>query len=284
MKVNPYLAAMNDRAYEKPIISILGCGWYGMALGMALAKEGFLVKGSTTSSEKLPSLKANGIEPYLVTFEKEQTQFDAAFFDCEILIISIPPRRNSPDLNDYPNKIANIAIAAQHVKQVLFISSTGVYPEGNFIVNETNVPQPNSDSGKVMYAAEEILRSRSFTTTVVRFGGLIGPERTLTKHFAGKTAIANGVAPINLIHLNDCIGLTKAIIEHKAFGLIYHGVTPDHPSRADFYTKNCLAHGLAKPNFINELLTWKQIESINVPQMGYEYQIKNWDDWLKNIS
>jgi nucleoside-diphosphate-sugar epimerase len=271
-------------ANQKPTISILGCGWYGMALGRDLVKKGYAVKGSTTSINKLPVLQANGIDPYLINFEVGTTLFDARFFDCEILIISIPPKRNSLNLSNYPTKIAAIASAAKDVKHILFISSSGVYQDGNFSVDETIVPDPASESGKVMFAAEEVLRKNPlFTATIIRFAGLIGPDRTLTKHLAGKEKIANGLAPINLIHLTDCIGLTEAIIEQRAFGKIYHGVTPHHPTRADFYIKNCLAHRMAKPDFINELLTWKIIESVNVPRnLNYRYQIKDWDKWLKS--
>jgi nucleoside-diphosphate-sugar epimerase len=275
---------MDKSKSQKPTISILGCGWYGMALGTALAEEGYCVKGSTTTSLKLPLIKANGITPYLVNFEIGETAFGSGFFDCDILLISIPPKRNSPTLNDYPIKIASIADAAKHVKHVIFISSSGVFEDGNFIVDETDKPNPQSDSGKVMLAAEKILQNKpSFSTTIIRFAGLIGPERTLTKHFAGKKEIANGLAPINLILLSDCIGLTIAIIKLNAFDAIYHGVTPHHPTRADFYTKTCLAHGLEKPAFINELLIWKKIESINVPaKLNYSYKVKDWDEWLES--
>lgn len=274
---------MNNTS-QKPTISILGCGWYGMALGAELVKKGYKVKGSTTSSAKLRVLNANGIDPYLISFEVENTFFDPTFFDCEILIISIPPKKNSPNFTNYPLKTAAIALAAQQVKQVIFISSTGVYQDGNFSVDETIIPNPTSESGKILFAAEQILKkSAFFTTTIIRFAGLIGPERTLTKHFAGKEKIANGLAPINLIHLNDCIGLTKTIIEQSDFGKIYHGVTPHHPTRAEFYTKTCMLHGLETPNFINELLTWKIIESVNVPvNLNYQYKITNWLKWLES--
>jgi glycerol-3-phosphate dehydrogenase len=35
------------------VISILGCGWYGTALAVDLIEKGILIKGSTTSTEKM---------------------------------------------------------------------------------------------------------------------------------------------------------------------------------------------------------------------------------------
>lgn len=273
---------------RKEKVSILGCGWYGFALAKKLIENGYAVKGSTTSEDKMAVFKSANIQPYLVNFEAGKTEYDVDFFHCGILFICIPPKKNSPQLLDFPIKIKNIAEIASkaNVKQVVFISSTKVYQDGNFVVNENTIPQPATDSGKAILTAENILKqNKSFTTTIIRFAGLIGPERNLAKHFAGKKDISNGLAPINLIHLTDCIGITEAIIKQKAFGKIYHGVTPNHPTRKDFYTKACIASSLEKPSFIAELLDWKQIESKNVSEvLAYEYVFKNWDKYFETLA
>ncbi|WP_316785800.1 NAD(P)H-binding protein [Pedobacter frigiditerrae] len=264
-------------------ISILGCGWYGLAMAKALVADGYHVNGSTTSEEKLETFKKLNIKPYLINFNGESVNYDESFFNCDVLIISIPPKRNVQA--DYPNKIKNIALAAEkaNVKQIIFISSTGIFQNGNFIVDDETIPEPNTTAGEVLLAAEKVLKeNQALTTTIIRFAGLIGPERNLAKYFAGKTDIANGLAPINLIHLDDCIGITKAIIEQKAFGNIYHGVTPSHPSREEFYTKACLSSGFEKPEFIDELLDWKQVESKNVARfLAYQFKIENWMEYAE---
>ncbi|RZK37227.1 MAG: SDR family NAD(P)-dependent oxidoreductase [Pedobacter sp.] len=268
---------------ENKSISILGCGWYGLAMAKALVAAGYHLNGSTTSEEKLENFKKLNIKPYLINFDGESVNYDESFFTCDVLIISIPPKRNAQA--DYPSKIRNIALAAKkaNIKQVIFISSTGIFQNGNFVVDEETIPMPNTPAGEVLLSAENVLKeNQTFTTTIIRFAGLIGPERNLAKHFAGKTGIANGLAPINLIHLDDCIGITKAIIEQKAFGNIYHGVTPNHPSRKDFYTKACLASGFEKPEFIDELLDWKQVESKNVASnLAYQFKIRNWMEYAE---
>ena len=257
---------------EIKTIGILGCGWYGFALAEALLADGYEVKGSTTSENKLAQLKEAVIMPYIVNLATHE--FDADFFNCDVLIISIPPRKNNNALVSYVDQIKMIAEIAK-AKQVIFISSTGIYQDGNFIVDENTIPEPTSETGKSLLAAETTLRDNpDFTTTVIRFGGLIGPNRNLAKHFAGKTDISNGLAPINLIHLYDCIGITKAVLSKKAFGIIYHGVSPIHPTRAAFYTQACINSGFEKPEFINELLDWKQIESVVIPRvLNYKWKV-----------
>lgn len=252
---------------KRETISILGCGWYGLALASALIADGYPVKGSTTSEGKLASFEEIGIKPYLVNLASGKDAFDIDFFTSDVLVICIPSRKKNDESISLIDQLKTIC-ALTKSKQVIFISSTGIYQDGNFVVDENVMPEPTSEIGKSLLAAETLLKqSHPFTTTIIRFGGLFGPNRNLAKHFAGKKEIANGLAPVNLIHLDDCIGLTKAILQKKAFGFIYHGVSPIHPTRVDFYTQACLNSRFEKPEFVNELLAWKQIESVNVPKI-----------------
>jgi nucleoside-diphosphate-sugar epimerase len=274
-----FILALLNTVMNKEVISILGCGWYGLALAKALLAAGYVVKGSTTSEHKIEQLRAQGVDPYLLNLGNPQAEVDLAFFDCAVLIICIPPRKNNSEAAiDFVSQLKNISIIAakQAIANVIFISSTGVYQDGNFVVNETIPAAPTHDTGKSLLGAEALISEHSgFVSTIIRFGGLIGPDRNLAKHFAGKKAIANGRAPINLIHLEDCIGLMLNILATQKFGHLYHGVCPDHPTREDFYTQLCRETGLAKPEFINELVSWKQIDSVNVPGLlKYEWKIR----------
>jgi nucleoside-diphosphate-sugar epimerase len=257
-------------------ISILGCGWYGLALAKKLVSLGYDVNGSTTSAEKLSSLEQSGVSPFLVNFEAEQESFDPDFFNCDVLLISIPPKRNTAEQHSFLAKIRRIANAAAKylVPQIIFISSTSVYGEQDQEVTEDITPVPDTDSGKVILASEDLLhKAENFTSTVIRFGGLIGPARDPARFFAGKKDIANGRAPVNLIHLSDCIGITLSVIERKAYGHVYNACSPEHPSRAEFYTKATLASNLEKPHFNDELQHWKLVSSITIPaQLDYQFQ------------
>lgn len=257
-------------------ISILGCGWYGMALAKNLLKNGFIVKGSTTTANKLTLLKDNGIIPYLVTFQKEEENFDPDFFNCDNLVICIPPKRSTAEQHTFLAKIEKIARAANaaHIRQIIFISSTSVYGDHNQEVNELTEPIPDTDSGKALLAAERMLRANpNFTTTILRFGGLIGPNRDPGRFFAGKSNIPNGKAPVNLIHLNDCLGITLSILQKGAFGHTFNACAVEHPSRASFYTNAAVKSGFEKPDFIHELLNWKLVTSTIIPkQLDYNFQ------------
>jgi nucleoside-diphosphate-sugar epimerase len=257
-------------------ISILGCGWFGLALAKKLISLNYAVKGSTTSQDKLALLQAENIQPYVVNFTAEMIAADPAFFESDTLFICIPPKRNSTELHDYPQKINSILAAAKDKsKHVVLISSTSVYADENKVVNENSETHPDTDSGKVVLAAE-ILFKRLFPEhcTVIRFAGLIGPDRNPGRFFAGKNNVPNGLAPVNLIHQTDAVGIAVKMLEKQAFGRTYNACSPNHPAKMDFYTNAAKVTGLAEPSFIAEKKDWKIVESLNVPEfLGYEFEV-----------
>ncbi|MDB4919007.1 SDR family oxidoreductase [Mucilaginibacter sp.] len=264
------------------VVSILGCGWYGKALAKTLLKINITVKGSATSPEKLEHLSKADITPYLINFKADSEDYDPEFFKCDILIISIPPKTRQGEAGDYLPKIEKIigAVLKYQIKKVIYISSTAVYGDSNNEVNELNDPEPDTESGKILLAAENIFRHQTvFKTTIIRFAGLVGPGRHPGRFFAGKTNIPNGNAPVNLIHLEDCVGITLTVIEQDAFGYLVNATSPDHPQKSDFYLQATLQAGLMPPEFINELTNWKLINSVFLQEvLNYEFKVPEWQN------
>lgn len=258
-------------------VSILGCGWFGLALAKQLLAAGYSVNGSTTSPEKLQLLSENNINPFLVNLTVNTISAEETFFEADVLFICIPPKRNSAELQNYPDKVKLILETAKgKVKQVVLISSTSVYGDDNKIVNENSETTPDTDSGKMVLAAEQILKAYYPTHfTIIRFAGLIGPERNPGRFFAGKMNVPNGLAPVNLIHQKDAVGIAEAILSNDAFGRIYNACSPQHPIKKDFYVKAAQNSGLTEPVFIDEKTSWKIVESLNVPKfLDYQFEVK----------
>ena len=264
------------------IVSILGCGWYGKALAKELLQKSIIVKGSTTSAEKLNMLSEIGIIPYVVQINTDQTNCDADFLKCDVLVISIPPGLKKGEGTAYLPKVKHIieAVLQSSIRKVIYISSTGVYGDHNKTLNEDDAPGPDNESGKILLEAENLFKSESdFKTTIIRFGGLVGPGRHPGRFFAGKKEVPNGLAPVNIIHLEDCVGIGSAIIEQNAFGYVFNACSPDHPSKEDFYKDAALKGSYEAPQFIHEVKTWKIGESSNLkPILNYTFKIQNWKD------
>lgn len=232
-------------------VSVLGCGWLGLPLAKALVAGGFTVKGSTTSTDKVETLQAAGIEPYVVSLSENGPVGDVDGFldESEVLVINIPPKAKSGE--SYLEKIKNLIPHIQNsgVEKVLFVSSTSVYADGNNVVTEETTPNPDTESGRQLLATEKLLQEALPQTTLLRFSGLIGEDRHPIHHLAGRKGIANPDAPVNLIHQNDCIGIIKAIIAKLAWGEVFNAASPNHPTRKEYYTAKAIELGLELPEF-----------------------------------
>lgn len=282
-------------------ISILGCGWLGLPLAKSFIEKGFSLNGSTTSVEKIAVLENAGIHPFLVSLSAvevlEETKISIENFlqNSDVLIIDIPPklRGDSSDTSTalsmtFVAKIQNIIpfIEKSSVEKVIFVSSTSVYSDDNSIITEAMIPNPDTESGRQLLEAEQLLQSnKNFQTTILRFGGLIGDDRHPIKFLAGRKNIENPEGPINLIHQIDCIGIIEAILKHpETSGQIdkstevFNAVAPFHPTRKDYYTQKAIELNLPLPEFDeSKTSTGKTILSDKVESiLNYKFEINRY--------
>ncbi|WP_354622751.1 NAD(P)H-binding protein [Psychromonas sp. MME2] len=231
----------------KQTISILGSGWLGVPVAKRLLKRFAQVKISTRTDEKMAHLAALGLQPYLIDIENLQDNIDP-FLNSDILLINITSKN-----------VAAFALLLEKIEQssiqkLLFISSTGVYPNNSGLCKESD------DLSEVLHpllTIESLFRnSRHFQTTILRFAGLIGGRRHPGRFFAttkvpAKT-ISSAQAPVNLIHLDDCVEMIEQIIKREVWGEVLNGCADTHPTKAQFYTHNALALGLEKPRLSDD--------------------------------
>ena len=235
-------------------ITIAGLGWLGQPFAAALIKQGYIVKGSVTDATKAKTLSTQGFEAHKVLLTEAGTTGALTTFlkDTDVLAIMIPPglRRNTG--TNYALKMAHFLheIEASQIKKVILVSSTAVYDDSQGLVTEKIRPNPQSNASKQLYDVEQIFfNTASFECSIVRFGGLYGGNRNPVRFLAGRKGLNNGEAPVNLIHREDCIGILTAIIKQDAFGHIFNAVTPQHPTKKEYYTKQAAILGLEPPHY-----------------------------------
>ncbi len=276
-------------------VSILGCGWLGLPLAKSLIEKGFSVNGSTTSLEKIPILESLGIQPSIVTLsavegQNNENEIIPFLQNSEVLIINIPPKLRRDSVTSlgmtFVEKIENLIpfIEKSTVKKIIFVSSTSVYGEiplenvqgeKNSITEEI-LPNPDTENGKQLLEVEKILQSNThFKTTIVRFGGLIGNDRHPIYFLAGRKNIENPDAPINLIHLEDCIGIIHEILRYaQNDNLVLNAVAPFHPSRKKFYSEKAIELNLPLPEFeeknkvAGKIISSEKVETV----LNYKFQ------------
>lgn len=264
-------------------ISIIGCGWLGLPLAKYLIDEHHAIKGSTTSIDKLPYLKSVGIDAFYleVTEEGVKGDIEKCLSQSEILILNIPPSlRNQPE-NNFVKQMRFLIpfIETSTIEKVLFISSTSVYGDDESIptITESTIPNPDSESGKQLLEAETLFQKNPhFETTILRLSGLFGDNRHPAKHLSGKTTIKNSDAPVNLIHLSDCIRIVSKILQNSIWNETFNAATTPHPSRKVYYNAVCKAMNLPLPQFeMTSNTRGKLIDSKKLARLlNYEFQVK----------
>lgn len=239
----------------KNTIGIIGCGWLGFPLAKSLIQAGYNVHGSTTNKDKLDALEKEGIKPFLVILGEESVSGSLAEFlvQVDILIINIPPRLRGNYKENYVLKmnLLHNEIGKSSVKKIVFVSSTSVYGTVEGEVTEETFPMPVTESGRQLVEAEKIFKNdKSIQTTILRFGGLIGPNRHPITMLSGKKGLSDGNVPVNLIHLDDCIHLIKTVLENNWWDQIFNGVYPDHPLKRDYYYQMADKNMLPRPQYL----------------------------------
>lgn len=267
-------------------VSIIGCGWLGAPLAQRLLREGYRVAGSSTRTSKVQKLAQMGVEAQELVFQPQGTLGNLSpLLQHELLILNIPPGRRNPKVaEDYSASLAPLvhALSRGTVQHLLFIGSTSVYGNASGTITEDSLLTPASGSGKALVQVETQLRQHFPSVTTLHPGGLVGPDRHPGRFLAGKTDLANGDAPVNLIHQEDLIGLILAIIERQAFGETFLGCAPEHPSRRAFYTHAARALGLPPPTFLDGGKTSKRIHSERIgPLLNYDWKYPHPFDMLK---
>lgn len=243
-------------------ISILGCGWLGLSLGSTLVNYQHHVCGSTTRLSRLSLIAYKGIKPYLVDLNPLFSG-DASFFEADILVVNLPPRNQAGDPHFHRKQLETVRDCARKgcVKRIIFVSSTAVYPDLNRVVHENDADKDSlSRSGISLLEMENIFKEeKQFQTTVIRFGGLYGPDRHPGRFLRGKSSVPGANNPVNVIHRDDCIAIIKSIIDNGVWGETLNACSPNKVSRKEFYSEAAKEIQIDPPTFSKEPQPYKDV-------------------------
>lgn len=238
----------------KPLqLSIIGLGWLGTPLAGRLQQAGITVRGSTTTLEKLTSLRQKGLDAHLLQLNPAPEGNLSALLDTDYLVVNVPPKAGQRGDAFHPEQMRLLSeqVRNSRIRHTLYVSSTSVYPELNRDMIETDVVTPDQSAARALVEAEQhwLALAPERAVTIVRCAGLMGGSRIPGKYVAGRT-VDSGSVPVNYIHQTDATGLLAAVIEHGLVGT-FNAVAPQHPTREAIYRKSCADFGYALPTFIS---------------------------------
>src|SRR5690606_11165513 len=117
-------------------------------------------------------------------------------------------------------------------------------------------------------------------TSIVRFAGLVGPERHPGRFFACRKQIPAGLSKINLIHLEDALCIIQKIIETEGSNGIWNAVSPEHPCRMEFYSLASGIAGFEVPEFVSEHGPSKIVSSERIGKIPFKFKHPSLIEWL----
>ena len=208
-------------------VLIIGCGYVGTALGIELSMSGFQVWGMRRDPSRLPA----SIQP-LACDLAELSKFS---LPCQPDYIFYMPSAGQYDAityqKTYVNGVENLTKCIKFnqikPKRLFYVSSTSVYgqSDGSW-VDESTAPQPNSAMAECLLQGEQVLLQAPWPATVVRFGGIYGPERSnfIDQIKQGKMLLSPQPLYTNRIHRDDCAGLLHFLMQQPQLAELYLGV------------------------------------------------------------
>lgn len=198
---------------QEPRVLIAGCGDIGSRLGDALAAAGAQVFGLRRTINQLPA----GI--HAIAADLTDPASLSGLPACDYLFYTAAAKRTDPDSyrQVYVDGLRHLLAALPAPPRHLFLtSSTGVYhQQGHDWVDEQSPTLPDSPTGRLLLRSEQLALNAGIAATVVRFSGIYGPGRQhlLNQVRAGIAAPAEPLHYSNRIHVDDCVGVLRHLLE-----------------------------------------------------------------------
>jgi nucleoside-diphosphate-sugar epimerase len=226
---------------------IIGCGYLGRRVLAAWRSAGQRVFATTRRPEHFAELRQLGAEPILADVLDPKSLQTLPPVATVLYCIGLDRAAGVPMRTVYVDGLANVLAALPRPERFLYVSSTSVYGQADGTVDEDASTEPAEESGRVVLAAETLLRKQLPEAIVLRFAGIYGPGRLLSAAAirAGEVLNRDPEKLLNLIHVEDGVRAVVAADERGRPGTLYN-VSDGRPvTRRELYTM--LAEGLGAP-------------------------------------
>jgi nucleoside-diphosphate-sugar epimerase len=229
-------------------VAILGCGYVGCELGRQLLPERD-VWGVRRSESGLDAVEQAGIEPVRADLTEKDSLEAVPDVDRVIFAASAGGRDAAAAREAYveglTSAIESFRERESSPERFVYTGSAGVYGDfdGEEVDEETGI-DPATERQEILLEAErralELTAEYGMAGTVVRFGGLYGPDRyRLERYLEGPVTEGH----LNLLHRDDAAGAVAFLLaEGEARGEIVNVVDDEPVSKhrlADWLAAEC---------------------------------------------
>ena len=280
-----FLGALPSR-FRRPRLLIVGCGDVGQRVAAQLP-PGVRLLALTSSPERLPGLRAQGVTPLQGNLDQPATLRRLSGLATRVLHLAPPPTENLPDWRRDPRTLALLrALRLRSLPHaVVYGSTSGVYGDcaGEW-VSEVRGVNPGTPRAQRRVDAEEQLRffGRASGTRVhaLRIPGIYAPDReggTPRPRLLKGTAVLQAEDDVytNHIHADD---LARACIAALWRGLPQRitNVSDDTELKmGDYFDMAADLYGLPRPPRLSRSTAQQQLPLMLLSFMGESRRLEN---------
>lgn len=273
-------------------VLIVGCGYVGLPLGVALAGQGHEVFGLRRSATGGEALVAAGIKPLMADITDPASL--AALpgpFDWVVNCVSSTKGGVEEYRQIYLQGTRNLLawLKTAPPKKYVYTSSTSVYGQTDGLpVKESSPVTPPTETSQVLVETEALLleaaRQERFPSVILRVAGIYGPDRghLFHQYLKNEARIAgDGSRIINMIHRDDLVGVTLLALKNGRPGEVYNAVDDEPVPQLHFFRWLSETLGKWMPPFATEAenaqrkrgLTNKRVQNRRLKmEIGYQFK------------
>ncbi|MHB8520200.1 MAG: SDR family oxidoreductase [Limisphaerales bacterium] len=227
-------------------VLIVGCGYVGLPLGAELVRQGHEVFGLRRTNAAAAAMKSAGVHPLVGDLTKPADLGKLPGpFDWVANTASAGRGGEAEYREVYLNGTRHLLgwLETTPPKKYVYTSSTGVYGQTDgSSVKEDGAAEPPTETGRVLLETEKLLLAaaveRKFPAVVLRVAGIYGPGRGYWFQRFLKNDVAiegKGERILNMIHLDDLVGVILAALKSGRPGEIYNAVDDEPVTQLHFF-------------------------------------------------
>ncbi len=233
-------------------ITIIGCGYVGIAIARFWNQAGHNLTVTTTTPDKVEQLSQFAEEVAIVKGNEPNT-LQKVIQDRDVVLLCVGAKNRSNYQEVYLETAKNVVEVIKNnsnVKQLIYTGSYAVLGDKNGAwTDETESIAPANKHSEILCKTEEVLlsvQSEKLKVCVLRLTGIYGERRELIKIFrsrAGTTRPGTGEDYSNWIHLEDIVNGIELAREKELTGIYHLNCDEPLPTR-EFFQRLFTTHNL----------------------------------------
>ena len=275
------LGALPSR-FRRERLLIVGCGDVGMRVARELAPRMRLL-ALTSSSQRVPALRAGGITPLLGNLDAPQTLRRLAGIATRVLHLAPPPGEGWDD----PRTRALLGALRRRSPPVscVYGSTSGVYGDcGGEWVSEVRRANPNTPRAHRRMDAEgrvrHLGRATGVRTSILRIPGIYAPDReggTPRARLLKGTPVLQAEDDVytNHIHADDLARACLAALWHGRPQRVYNISDDTDLKMGDYFDLAADLYGLPRPPRVPRSTAQDQLPLMLLSFMGESRRLDN---------